>query len=314
MGSLFRPRTRVTQQPFESNPWEPQQQYLTQGFSQAQTALDNALASNGQIGDYTADMNGMQTTAANNLYNFGTGTAQNVGGGMIQDGGNLSGSLGQYANNASNMFGANMGDRAGAIRDQGFQMADNPYIQGQIDAVARDANQMLDLQSADVNSTASGTGNINSTRAGVLDSLNQNAAADRVASVSAQIRGNAFDQGMGLANEVDGRVSGERMYANNALGDVGRTGYDLMASGMNAQEGGLSTALNAGSVFQQQAQNEIQGQRDMTQADMNLINQYMGIVGGNFGSQGFQTNVSQSPSIFQQLVGGATAVAGLRRG
>lgn len=314
MGSLFKSRTQTTQAPFESNPWGPQQQYLTQGFSQAQTALDNSLAQNGQITDYTADLNGMQTASAQGLYGVGSGTAQQVGGQMMGAGGDLSQSLGQYAQNANQMFGTNMADRAGAVRDQGFQMADNPYIQGQIDSVARDANQMLSLQSADVNSTASGTGNINSTRAGVLDSLNQNAAADRVASVSSQLRGDAFDRGMGLANDMDARVASERMYANDALGQAGRSGYDLMQGGLDAQRTGFSDALGAGSVFQQQNQNEIDGQRTRSQAELDLVQRYMGIVGGNFGSQGFQSQVTQSPSIFQQLVGGATAIAGLKKG
>lgn len=312
MGSLFKSKTKVTKAPFESNPWEPQQDYLKKGFETGSSALDNALGQNGQIGNFTAGMNDMQTTAANGLYNTGTGTAQNIGGQMVQAGGDLAGALGQYAQNAQQMFGTSTADRTGMIRDQGMQMADNPFIQGQIDAVARDANQMLSLQSADVNSTASGTGNINSTRAGVLDSLNQNAAADRVASVSSQIRGNAFDQGMGLANDVDGRVAMERMQANQALGDVGRTGYDLMARGWDTQRSGYNDALGAGSVFQQQEQNEINGQRERSRSEMDLIQQYMGIVGGNFGQNGYQSQVTQTPSIFQQLVGGAATVAGMK--
>lgn len=313
MGSLFKSKTKVTQAPFESNPWEPQQDYLKGGFSKAETALDKALGMNGGITDYTADLNDMQTTAVNGLFNTGTGTAQNIGGQMVAAGGDLAGALGQYAQNAQQMFGTSTADRTGMIRDQGMQMAENPYIQGQIDAVARDANQMLSLQSADVNANASGTGNINSTRAGVLDSLNQNAAADRVAAVSSQLRGDAFSQGMGLANDVDARVASERLAANNALGDVGKTGYDLMTQGWDTQRSGFSDALGAGSVFQQQAQNEINGQREMSQSDLDLIQKYMGIVGGNFGQSGFQSQVTQSPSIFQQLVGGATAAAGLKK-
>lgn len=310
MGGLFKSKTSTTKTPYEQNPWEPQQDYLKGGFAAGSDALDKALGVNGQITDFTADMNQQQIDALNARYGLGMGTAQDIGGQMVGAGGDLAANLNQYAQNAQTMFGTNMSDRAAAIQSQGFQMAENPYIDGQIAAVARDANQMLDLQSADVNSTATGTGNINSTRAGVLDSLNQQAAADRVGDVSAQLRGNALDRGMALADGVDARVGAERMNANQAIGDVGRTGYDLMTRGYDTMAGGFDGALNAGSAFQAQAQNEITGQQQMSKSEMDLINQYMQIVGGNYGSQGYGTNVTKSASPFQQIVGGVATVAG----
>lgn len=310
MGGLFKSKTTTTKTPYEQNPWEPQQEFLTGGFDRGLSALDKALGVNSGITDFTADMNGQQTTALNTQFDLGMGTAQNIGDRMVNAGGDLASSLGQYAQNAQTMFGTNMGDRAGAIREQGFAMSDNPFIQGQIDAVSRDANQMLDLQSADVNSMASGTGNVNSTRAGVLDALNQQSAADRVADVSSRIRGDAFNMGMGMANDVDARVGAERMAANQAIGDVGRTGFDLMSRGYDTMAGGADDALRAGSAFQAQAQNEITGQQQMSRSEMDLINQYMQIVGGNYGSKGFNTTATKTASPFQQIAGGIAAVAG----
>ena len=313
MGKFFKPSTTTTKQPFETDPWKPQQGSLKAGFQAGEDALNKGLDNNAGITDYTADLNGQQTAAANGMFNTGMGTGQSVGGQMVQTGQDLAGNLNNYASNAQQMFGASTADRTAMVRDQGIAMADNPFIQGQIDAVSRDANQMLDLQSADVNSGASGTGNINSTRAGVLDSLNQQAAADRVATSSAQIRGAAFDNGMGLANDVDSRVSGERMRANDAIGAVGAQGFDLMRGGYDQMSQGYGDALSGGSVFQQQAQNEINGQREMSQADMDLVSKYMQTVGGNYGQSGFTTSTQQAASPFQQVVGGVATIAGLAK-
>ena len=323
MGKLFKPTTSKVRSPFESNPWEPAQQPIQQGLSSAQDALTSGLGDIGGIQDYTANLTGKQNHFINDMmtmgaYNRNLGTSQ-VGSGQTIMGQALPGleSFGQAGANFQDLYNRAGQDRTGAILSGAQQYADNPYIQQQIDSAISDVNRGFQDTRSSINSGAVGSGNINSTRAGVLDAMAQDDAMDRAANISTGMRSQAYAQGLDRATAEQARMFGDQFGVNSAIGQHGMNagalagqGANIAGQGAQTRQGASQYAYDAASLYQQQAQNEISGRIMGAQAPMDLVNSYMGIVGRPFGTKGFQTQVSQGQSPFQTIVGGASALMG----
>jgi hypothetical protein len=310
MGSLFKSTTKTTQQPFESNPWKPQQDYLKTGFKDASGALSSGLQTVGNISDFTADMTPDQIADLERI------RAQ---GGSVGDLSQAAIGAGQNGINNFNQFGANAGNlvsQAGVdptqrILSNAQAYMNDPNLQGQIDAALGDVNKSFQRQVGDINSGATGTGNINSTRSGTLEAYALDDAMDRGAQISSGMRGAAYQSGLDRATTTDANRFQQQLTANQQLGAAGEGGFNIGGAGYGLGAQGAQDSLMASSAWQQQAQAEIQGQIAQGKAPMDLIQQYMATIGGNYGQNGYQTQVTEKPSIFQTLVGGAATAAGM---
>lgn len=310
MGNLFKSKTKSIKQPFESNPWQPQQEFLLNGFNQGRDALTGALDLSAGITDFSADLNQGQVADLGSIQNYGRNTVGGVAQAGIDTGMGAVGNFGQAGQNYGALYSRAGMDPTSGIIQNASAYANDPHLQGQIDSALGDVRKAFDGTVAGINSSATGTGNINSTRAGALEAAALDDAMDRGAAISSQMRGQAYQAGLDRAMLTQQNQFDNQFRANAGLEQNGMTGFNMAASGAGLGMGGLQDSLNAGNVFQQQAQSEIDGQRAMSREQMDLINQYMGIVGGNYGSQGFQTSVQEQPSIFQTLVGGAATALG----
>jgi hypothetical protein len=310
MGGFFKSKTTNTQQPFEQNPWEPQQDYLKDGFKKAGTSLGQAQQQFGAIKDYTADLNGGQTKAISDLTRFGNGTTQNVANTSINTGLDGMRDFGKFGNNAGELYNTAMRDPTGKIMQNGQAYAENPYLQGQIDASLNDVNKAFQRDQASINSGAVATGNINSTRAGALEARAMDDAMDRGAAISSQMRGNAYESGLDRAMVTNQNQFDNGMGANASFLQSGLAGYDMAQGGVQTGQAGYESALGSQGILQQQNQNEIEGQLRKAGVPQELVAQYMATVGGSYGQQGFQTSTSTQQSPFQTLIGGAASLAG----
>lgn len=309
MGSFFKQKTTVTQSPFETNPWKAQQPYLQAGFSGAQSGMDKALATNAGIEDFVANMTPEQQRALQGGYDFSmnsTGTGQ----GMMNLGMSNAGSLTNFTNNAEGLVGAAGADRTDQIIANAGKFSDNPHIQANIDAALGDVRKAFDRNVGDINSAATGTGNINSTRAGTLEAYAADDAMDRAAAISAGMRGDAFSQGMSLASGNLSDQFAQSIGANQQVAQGAGMGLDTALSGFDLGSGAFSNAYGMSSEQQKQAQAEIDGMRAKGMSDLEIVKSYMQTVGGNYGSEGFTSSVSKSPSPFQQIVGGVSSAMG----
>lgn len=81
-------------------------------------------------------------------------------------------------------------------------------------------------------------------------------------------------------------------------------------AGYDSAQKAFADSLAAGTAFQTQEQNEIAGQLQKMGLQLDFIQQYMASIGGNFGSNGFETQVSQKPGLLQQAAGLAATYAG----
>lgn len=347
MGKLFGSDTKTTEQPYEDNPWGPQQDYLKDGFEAAKGALATGQNAQAVAGLTNRQKNFIRqgTKSANNnrktlseMFSGGMntyGTYQDQAGSVI-DG--LKGSTSGIGAGALGYYnGANVGDGLDSntlqsIYESANQHANSDEVQGLIDSSLTDVTNAFERTRGGINSSASGTGNINSTRAGVLESRALDDAMDRSAQISSQIRSDAFSEGIntGLANNSQnasnaaqrgqlalqaGGLSMDRDLAQFGAGaDVAgllsglseqgyRQGVDGFTMGMDNEQFGLAMA----SLPQEQRQRVLDAAR---MGDMEMVQAYMQAIGGNYGSEGFQTTVSKDPSIFQQVVGGGASILG----
>jgi hypothetical protein len=170
------------------------------------------MASLNNTGGYGAAANTANRMSSGNAYNAPQVADANYGGA-----GALAGMTGmaqaQMARDPSlsqaNRLAGNAAFSGGAQSniDLGLAgaVANNPYLNAQIDAASRDVVRNLNENELTGNaSMAAGTGNSGSSRRAVMDAVAQRGAADRVADISATMRGNAYGLGVGTAAQQAG--------------------------------------------------------------------------------------------------------------
>lgn len=280
-----------------SAPWQPQQQYLTSGFANARTALDNALANPVYQGQRVADLNPFSTTAANSLANFSqnnfglANSATNAANSMLTPGS-------QYGANAANLYSQlNGADPTQQILNTAGQYANSPYANGMIDAAGRDISRGLNEQTLpSLNRQFSGTGNTNSTRAGVESAIAQRGAADRYADMSNNIRGSLFNTGLSQGQNQYNQNLQNTMAANNQLYNAYNVGQSGLGNAATLANTYYNQGNTAGSLYQTQDQNQLNANmaafNEANQNPLNFIGSYMNAVNGNYGgtSSGTSSN------------------------
>lgn len=130
----------------------------------------------------------------------------------------------------------------------------NPFLNGQIDAASRDVVRNLNENDLTGNAAlAAGTGNSGSSRRGVMDAIAMRGAADRVADIGSTMRGAAYSQGLGLANNTALANQNAQLGTNSVNANLMNSGanlnYNLGQAGSTGLRDAYSTgANNAGMV------------------------------------------------------------------
>ena len=166
--------------------------------------------------------------------------------------------LQQRSAQAGSMYGQLYGDYGrdptGMTIGRAGQYADNPYMSGMIDATSRDIKRNLyenELPSLNMQATASG--NLNSSRAGAAEAIATRGAADRIGDISSQMRGGAYQSGLGLANSQWGQQLAGRGGAAAGMAGLGQTGYTAglggAGLGQDYWQGSLGGQLDANRIY-----------------------------------------------------------------
>jgi hypothetical protein len=99
---------------------------------------------------------------------------------------------------------------------------DNGLLQGQIDAATRDVARTLGEETLPgLNARAMAGGNVNSARAGAAEAIARRGAEDRVADVSASMRGDAYKTGLSTALAAQDQQNALALGANAQTASVG---------------------------------------------------------------------------------------------
>ena len=312
-----------------------QSPYLQDIYGQAQQ-----LNAQGMPVEGVAGINGMLGGALGTAYGVGanmlggganasqgTGMALNYAGGAM--GGNAQGGINTAMGAGQGM--ANMAGMMGAANNQGFNAANagqymnNSVLNGQIDAASRDVVRNLqENQLTGIASNAAGTGNSGSSRAGVMAGIAARGAGDRIGDISASMRGQAYNTGLGIEANRASQNAGFQQQANQAnqgaynnmmqfgagMGQnafntnqqnqqfgasmaqqLGQQGYNNMMTGVGMQQG-------AGQYMRDYEQQLLNNQYQQGMSPFNSLNFYNNIVGApNNLSQAESESSSDSMSI-----------------
>jgi hypothetical protein len=300
-----------------SDPWSQQQDYLKTGFNQA----DQLMRSQWNTPWYTGSLYAPITSPTQNAVDAMTAYSGGQGAGLTAGmSGALSRTLGagpmaQYMTGQAYNRAA-MDPTAGILASAG-QYANNPYMDSMVDAASRDVMRNLNenlLPGARDAQIA--TGNMGSSRGGIAQGILQRGAAENIGDISATLRGNAFNTGLGTAAGLYGTgLSGMLGAAGTGSGIYGQS-LAGVPSAISATGANLGLGLAAGDILQQNQQGQLneayQQWLGNDQRKQQLLNNYWGIVGSNNWG-GTQTQQQPGASFLDQLSQGM-GIAGLGTG
>lgn len=323
MGLFGGSTTTTTNESFNSGPSKWQEGYLNTAFNGAEDIYNSQKGSAYYQGETYAGMSEEQKAALAKLRDYAGTNGLSAANQLGAVGSALAGSAGK-ATDAMDRYMAMAGEDATASNiEAATKYADNPYVASMIDANTRDVSRTLNEQTLPgIDRQASATGNLNSSRAGVAAGIARRGAEDRIADISATIRGNAYSQGLNLAqtdrantlSAIGNAASGYLSQASTGLGalsagnDAAYKAFDAVNSGYDQERADAQGKLDADF-------NKWKGE-DSRESD--LLSRYAEIVAGNqWGQSGTSTSKSKSKttqSLLSGIAGAASTAAGIYTG
>ena len=268
-----------------------------------QTAANPAYA-----GDRVASLNPYQTNTANTLGQFTQGFTPYASNAAANLGfANLAPGM-FFGSNAMDIFGRSSIDPTQSIINSAGQYANNPYVSGLIDAAGRDVTRNLfERELPGINRAASGTGNLNSTRAGVESAIATRSAADRLTDLSSKIRGEFFGKGLDMSQNQFNQNLVNMLNANRGVLDASNLGLQGFTNANQLATSGFTQGQLAGDVFRSQDQATLDANK--AYYDESLANQLAVLAGltgtagagSGFKAGGGTTTSSSTPSTASQL-------------
>lgn len=318
MGDLFS-GTQKTTEKVDTGPSKFQLPYLKGAFDAAQSAYQSKAGTPYYQGDLHASMTDEQKAALGAMSGYASGAGMTAANGISAIGNTMINRSAGAAMDNLDRFTSMAGEDATAANIAAAnKYADNPYVTGMIDANARDVNRNLyENEIPGIDRAASGSGNINSSRAGVASGIAQRGAADRIADISASIRGDAYNRGLTMAQQDRSTTMDAYGRAADAYGTMTNAGIDAVGRGTDMAYGAMDHQMDALDRTQQDHQGELDEAFQKWQGgdtrDMDLLSRYYGIIGGNqWGQNGTNTStVKTSGNILGQLAGAASAAGSL---
>jgi hypothetical protein len=299
-----------------NSPWSKAQPYILGGYDQAKTELNNNLTG-AYSGPRVADLNGFQTNGANSTGNWASTYGSQIPTQLYNGGTSMMNSGAAFGSNAQNIINQAGTDQTQNFLSQANQYANNPYVDGLIDANSRDITRNLNENTLpSLNLAAAGTGNTNSTRTGVSQAIAERGASDRLADVSSNIRSQFFNNGLNMAQSQYNTQQSLASNTNQQLGQAYQLGTGSLTGAQQANGNNFDQTQAAGGVFQNnQQQNLTANQAAYTEGqntNLDLLAKYMGIINGAYGGSGVTGTVSNGTAAgIQGALGGAQAGLGL---
>lgn len=173
----------------------------------------------------------------------------------------------------------------------------NPFIDGQIDAASRDVIRNLGENQLTGNaSLAAGTGNSGSSRRAVMDAIAMRGAGDRVADISSNLRGQAYNTGLSIAAQQGLANQSAQLGTNSLNAGLMGQGANLAFGIGQAGQAGMNQAYNTGVNNAQLAQ-DVGGQLRQYQQQL-LDTQYSN-----------EMNPYNSLQMYKSLIGDPTVLS-----
>jgi len=238
--------------------------YVDNNLKGSEGALNNVLDTGAYQGQTYAGPNAFQTGTANSMGNFGMG--------MMNSGNAMMGNNAGFGNNANNMYGQYQGMVNNAQQQDRLGNAINYANQNTgslVDTAMRDDRRNLQENTlTGIDMAASGSGNMNSSRAGIAEAVANRGYDDRRADMASNIQNSLIDRSLNTQSQAfadqQNALSGA-MGANTGISNAYGVGLNTLGQGANF-------GMNAGNSLQgyNQAQLNDMRQRFEDQRDFGL--------------------------------------------
>lgn len=325
MGDLFSGTTKTTSdEKIDTGPSKFQQPFLSSAFDAAKANYNASASTPYYQGDTYAGMTPAQKAAYDAMSGYASGQGMSAANGVSAVGTQMIGrSAGAALDNLDRFTSMAGQDATTANIAAANKYAANPYVDGMIDANSRDVTRNLyENEIPGIDRAASGTGNINSSRAGVASGIAQRGAADRIADISASIRGDAYNRGLTLAQTDRANTMDAYGHAADAYGNMTNSGISAVKSGSDMAYDAFGHQLDAEDAAQKDHQGELDAAFAKWQGNdtrsSDLLKRYYDIIGGNQWGQSGTTSTTgtqkQSGNILGQLAGAAAGVGSMITG
>lgn len=321
MGGLFGGSTKTkTSETANTGPSQFQQPYLQTAFDGAQSNYTAQTGTPWYTGELYAGLSDQGKADLQTTRDYATSQGLGTANQLSSLGTSLLGNYDKANAAIDNYTSLANGDATASNIAAAGQYANNPYLASQIDAANRDVTRELNEQTLPgIDRQASGTGNINSSRAGVAAGIAQRGAEDRMADTAATMRGNAYSQGLSLAQQ-------DRSTQLSALGNIIGDYASMAGQGASALSAGAqvgTNALNTLNSADATEQADRQGQdsaayqawdgNDTRASD--ILSRYYSIIGANpWGSSSTSSGTSSTSSsmgLGSLALGGLSLAGGL---
>ena len=259
--------------------------YVDRALAGGQAALDDRLAAGFYSGPTYAGPSGYQTGAAT-----GYGDASM---GIMNRGFDMAGANAGFGANARGLYDQYQG-MADGVSAQGRMDTANQYAMDNmnplVNAAMRDDRRNLQENTlTGIDLAASGTGNTNSSRAGVADAVANRAFDDRRADVSSQVIDGLRTQSLGEQRQAFADQGNALMNAGAANNSI-EAGYN---SGMNTANTGYQMGMGAGGALQGYDQAQMNDERMRFEGNRDFAsNVYAEYKNGMLSQNGPQTSNS----------------------
>ena len=313
--------SRPTTTSSTSAPWEAQQPYLQAGMA---SAAGNYAAQRGTPyyqGNTYAQMDPHTQGALDGIYGYqgqgGMNASTATSGGMSQFSAGMNNSQGAVGT----LRGFNPQDPTQQNIQNAGQYANNPALNGAIDAASRDVTRNLsEIQLPGIANNANASGNMNSSRTGIAEGVAMRGAGDRIGDIASQMRSAAYDHGLGLAEQSRATNQGDFLNANNQAGALSNQMFNSGLSGIQTGQGlaydNFGAQSGAGALQQQNQQGILnqafQKWQGNDQRPWDTLNKFNGAItgAGSYPSQTYATGGGLGGA-FQGATGAAAAGMGL---
>ena len=281
--------------------------YVDANLKGSQDALGGVLNTGAYQGQTYAGANDFQTGTANTMGNYGMG--------MMNSGNAMMGNTAGFGNNANSLYGQYQGmseaaqqDRLGNAMD--YASANSGSL---VDAAMRDDRRNLQENTlTGIDMAAMGSGNMNSSRAGIAEAVANRAYDDRRADVSTNIQNSLIDRSL----TQQARQFADQGSALQGAGQANQSIQSAYGVGMDTLGQGANFGMNAGNSLQgyNQANLNDQRQRFEDQRDFEL-NQRKDYQSGILGQAPQTSNVTQANmnNPYAAALGGGMAGFGFQR-
>jgi len=236
------------------DPWWGQQPHLLKAFNEANSIYDTQKAQNdpGYTGNFVATATKPMYNAMNQSLNW------NMNQGMdainkTQQTGNQQIDAGTAGLNEvqKGLTDFNSRDWTQTHIDNAGRYSQNPFMDAMIEATGRDAQRTFSEETMrGIDQNAALSGNMNSTRAGIAAGVAQRGLTDKMADVSATMRGNAWSQGLQMSQGDQQALLAGLQAKGGLSSDQLKTGLYGLAQGQEMMGQNLDQRVLASSMLQ----------------------------------------------------------------